>query len=101
MTKTTHQHAFHSVITLLLVVPNMLLHGWLFTYVWRWFVVEPLGAAPIGIADGLGLSVIFAWFTSGMPRDKEHEGEPLQQMVYSALMTVGLFGIGALIHVFQ
>ena len=82
-------------------VPNVLLSGYLLTFVWEWFVVGPLGAPSIGVADGLGLGGLVSWFTAMFQRKDTSEWSPLMSTLAPLALTLFLFGYCALIHAFQ
>lgn len=99
--KKNDDSATKALVAIVMTVPNMLLSGWLLTYVWQWFAVGPLGAPPIGIADGLGIGALVGWFTAHFKRNDYSEDDALATFLRPLALTGFLFGYSAIIHAFQ
>lgn len=80
-----------------ITVPLFVLNGFVLSNLWAWFVV-PLGAPPIGIAEGIGLAIVVAAMRDSTPRpQKEEDFTTMAIRVF-----VGPFitlGIGYVVHV--
>lgn len=40
-----------------------IIRGWVLTKLWVWFIVAPFNAAPLGVAQCIGLSLIVGFLT--------------------------------------
>jgi hypothetical protein len=81
------------VMALLLVVPAYLLYGSVLAILWRWFVVSTFHAAPLGVAQAIGVSLVA---NIVIPYRDERSGiEILAASVGKALV---LLAIGWVVH---
>lgn len=51
-----------ALAVLALLIPSIILRGFVLSYLWQWFVV-PLGAVSISIPIAIGLSMLVAFLT--------------------------------------
>lgn len=63
-------------------IPTSIYRAWVFSVLWRWFVV-PLGAPSIGVAVTFGLLVMVGLLH---PTDYEPPRPPVTQMVLTSLL---------------
>ncbi|RZK29216.1 MAG: hypothetical protein EOO61_20945 [Hymenobacter sp.] len=68
-----------------LVVPTMIIRGFVFSILWGWFVV-PLGVVAIGVAHAIGLAAVFGFLTTHLSHYQRKEsdnpfGEALGRML--------------------
>jgi hypothetical protein len=47
-----------NILGLLLVIPSIIIHGWVITLLWKWFVVYQFELPEITIPTGIGLSLL-------------------------------------------
>ncbi len=50
------------IISIVLVVPTMLLNGWVLVKLWLWFIV-PLGVLAITVPHGIGIASVVSYLT--------------------------------------
>lgn len=59
------------------VIMSAIVRGWVLHKLWGWFAVNALGAAPIGIAEAMGLSLIVTMFTAHLAERKASDTSPV------------------------
>lgn len=78
-----------------------ILRGWVFTYLWLWFVVKLFNVPELNIPQALGLSVCFS-----MLNFKIQTNKPTEEPDYSWMIAYSISGIfvtwlmGYIIHFF-
>ena len=58
------------VFCTLLSLPFSLYNSWLFTDMWKWFIV-PFGAMELSVAHAWGLSLTICWFLVALVKSEE------------------------------
>jgi hypothetical protein len=53
-----------------LIVLSLLLNGWVFSWLWLWFLV-PLGLPAIGVVHAIGIAGAVGYITKDRKRSKE------------------------------
>lgn len=88
------QNGFNAFVTnTMLFVASVVVRGFVISQLWNWFVASALGAATIGIGEGLGLALTIALFTMGLKREETIKGR-----VMGIFGNVMLLGVGVLYH---
>ncbi len=86
---------------LVLSVPCSLYNAFMFTFMWRWFII-PLGAPTIGTIHAWGLFLCFSFLTSSFTRDKHDKDDPIRNaviiLVISMLTSTFATGMGYILH---
>lgn len=91
---TMIQNGVNALVTsILLFVAAVLFRGFVVKYLWNWFIASALGAATINIGEGIGISLVIAFFTLGLKREETVKGR-----VASIFMNAVALGIGAFYH---
>ena len=86
--------ALIGIILSLLLIP---FHGDVLSELWGWFLV-PIGLPAIGVIHALGLRLTLYSFCSSLnPADPPKEN-PLFQALISIVITLFIWGFGALYH---
>lgn len=91
---------------LLLGIPVSLLGGVVLQDLWGWFLV-PLGAAPIGLINAVGVSLIASFFKMGLQQIKvdDEADAPFAagtaKLVVMSFMLLLLWGVAAIWHAFM
>jgi hypothetical protein len=91
---TKKSDAIVATIALLLVVPAYLLYGGVLAILWRWFVVSTFHAAPLSVAQAIGVSLVVSIVIPSYP-DKRSSIEILAASVGKTLV---LLAIGWVVH---
>jgi hypothetical protein len=91
---TKKSDATAATIALLLVVPAYLLYGGVLAILWRWFVVSTFHAAPLSVAQAIGVSLVVSIVIPSYP-DKRSSIEILAASVGKTLV---LLAIGWVVH---
>ncbi len=85
-------------------IPVIMLRGFVLSVLWLWFIV-PLGVSPIGIAWGIGLSILVGLFTMNFAKQTEIDAGPMEKAliktVASAVVSLMCWGFGAIVHSFM
>lgn len=88
-------------IGFLLVIGAYLLEGVYFVNAWSWFIV-PLGVPAISFVHALGISTFISTIRAvGNNRKIENSTEFIAQIISAAFVSLVMFGIMALIHLFM
>jgi multisubunit Na+/H+ antiporter MnhB subunit len=101
-TETTQVTPGGALTVMALLVPSVILRGFVFSYLWQWFVV-PLGAHSISISLAVGLALIVSYLThqdqSGLARVKQDNpvGRAIGKMMFTPLF---IWFIGWVIQLF-
>ena len=92
------------LVWLALAAFSSILSGFVLKQLWGWFIV-PLGAAQIGIAHALGLSLLVSALTLSIPRRKPSAktmiGKMYESLIFHTVGALLAWGFGALYHVFM
>jgi hypothetical protein len=91
---TKKSDATVTAMALLMVVPAYLLYGGVLAILWRWFVVSTFHAAPLSVAQAIGVSLVVNIVRPSYP-DKRSGIELLAAGVGKALV---LLAIGWVVH---
>jgi len=89
---TTKKMKIIGIITTILItmIVTPVWRGYALSKLWLWFIVSTFGAAPLGIAQSIGLSLIVSFVThqtdSYEDKDKSY-GEKMTRAVLLAFMT--------------
>jgi len=75
---------------------SSVLHGWVLTTLWRWFVV-PLGVAQVGIVQAIGISSLIALLTYEMPK-QEGDDQIARAVVLAFLRPLFALGFCAVVR---
>ena len=91
------------IIFALVVAP--IVGGLVLTQLWDWFIVTTFAAAPIGIFQAIGLSLVIAWFFRHIKRDDTKYKEVKSvaallgtQIFYTAFEALFQLGFGWIIY---
>jgi putative flippase GtrA len=68
-----------AVLITLIVTP--IWRGYALSKLWLWFIVSTFGAAPLGIAQSIGLSLIVSFLTHQMDSYQDKEKAANERMV--------------------
>lgn len=91
-------------IALLLSIPFLsILHGWVLTMLWRWFVVPTFHVPELAIIPAIGLGLVVGMFMPEIPvQKKEDEDYPfLTAFLKLAFKPLFILAVGALWHTCQ
>jgi putative flippase GtrA len=72
-----------TVLATLIVSP--IWRGYALSKLWLWFIVSTFGAAPLGIAQSIGLALIVSFLTHQPVSYKEEKESVNQKLVYPML----------------
>jgi hypothetical protein len=56
---TARERDARSGVEAVLLVPALLLNGWIFCRLWRWFVMPVLPVPPLTMASAIGLGILW------------------------------------------
>jgi len=87
---------------LILSIPVALYNAFMFTFMWRWFII-PLGAPTIGVIHAWGLFLTLSFFTMSFARKKYTNSdnpsiESFIRLLGSLAVTTLLTGFGFMVH---
>ena len=89
------------LVTLFALVLSPILHGWVLTYLWRWFVV-PLGVKELSIAWAIGISVVVSMLTKQWQPEQKDKHPSLRSVVVELFLSPFVFlAFGAIVHAFM
>lgn len=96
MKDTTKTDPLAAVLATVLLVPASLLKAVVVAAYWRWFAL-PLGLPPIGVTQALGLLLLSTVLLYDHTIQRA-EKSALEMVTTSILMSLLMWGIGALWH---
>ena len=84
------------------IVGINIVDGWVVSNLWRWFVAEPFGVRPIGIAHAVGVCILVGavTFKPSNPGDVPSE-KLINRGIVTALVLMFLLGSGWVVHRFM
>lgn len=85
------------VILLVLAAPLAMLHGWVLSVLWRWFIT-PFGVQPIGVAWCIGISLLVGMFRSTSSPDNPDIAKVIGRAIGGPLIALGM---GAIVRAFM
>ena len=88
------------ILFLPLGIVGSIVNAWVFSVLWRWYVVETFHVVPIGIVSAFGLTVIAA-VLRGMPKPIESHVVALYQLSDAMLYALTLLFIGWIGYLFM
>lgn len=100
MSTKSEDDLLNTLLALALLPFLVAFNGYLFSIMWGWFAVGPLGAPELRTVDALGVSCLAGWFTSH--NRTKTDDKSVGKILLDNLTTMGLlFGIAAIVHAFQ
>ena len=81
-----------NVINLILLVPAILVRGWVLLNLWGWFIV-PLGVKDITIAHALGISLLINTITPHETKDSSAK-ETAKLLIKNTIILMLALGLG-------
>jgi hypothetical protein len=92
-----------TLIALLLCIPSLLLRGWVFITLWKWFAVPYFHVSQMRVPVAIGLCLLYA-----MIRDKSYEKPdperklgPLETTLVGVIASLFTLGFGWIAHQFM
>ena len=61
--------------------------GYAFSKLWLWFIVSTFGAAPLGIAQSIGLALVVSFLTHQYDSYEDKEKSATERMVVAVAIT--------------
>lgn len=69
-----------------LIIAISVLRGWVFSILWQWFAVPIFGLPPLGVAQAIGIAVIFSMLTHQyVPKKEDDSWQPIVFVLLSPL----------------
>lgn len=79
----------------------LFLKGFIFTYLWKWFVIPVFAVDPISIPLAIGLSIIASFLTVNMNDITELSSEEqLVKIIYMYVYPIIVFGVAFVVQAF-
>lgn len=88
-----------TALGLLLMVPGLALDGWVFSVLWRWFVIPVVPVAPVSVAQGAGLALFVAFLTVAT-RKTDDIPSGAESAVQGIVIALSALGVGWIIFQF-
>ena len=57
------------------IVPSLLVHGYVLSILWGWFIVPQFGLPALSLASAVGVSLVTGYMSSGRRNGREIEKE--------------------------
>lgn len=91
------------IVALLLSVLSTILHGWVLSILWGWFIVPTFSAPPLSIPLAVGISVMIGAFNTRYPTKEEIERAndrryKFYSPIYGVFMSLLSLVLGFVIH---
>jgi hypothetical protein len=76
------------IITTVLVtlILSPIWRGYAFSKLWLWFIVSTFGAAPLGIAQSIGLALVVSFLTHQPDSYEDKDKSATERMVAAAII---------------
>lgn len=88
------------IFGLTLYIPlQAMLSGFLFSHMWTWFAVGPLGAPPLRVVDAIGICFMVSAFLMSIQRTKKDNW--LDHFLVPVLNNLVVFAMSWVVHLFQ
>ena len=90
------------LLLLVLLVPATLLHGFVFSELWRWFIV-PLGVSPISVVTGMGLRIMVNSFRKNTDTSESVNSydKIMKDFAETVVLALLAWGLGYIIYLFK
>ena len=88
------------------IVPALLVHGYVLSLLWAWFMVPQFGLPALSLASAIGVSLVAAFISSGKRNGREIEKELSgadyvgNYVSYNLALPLVLLGIGYIVKGF-
>lgn len=78
------------------IVVSPIWRGYVFSKLWLWFIVSTFGAAPLGIAQSIGIGYVVGFLTKE-PKPKKEDARPFWEVFKEALLMAVFYPAFALL----
>ncbi len=77
-----------SIIVYATLIPvGTILGGWTFSILWGWFAVPIFGLPALGVAQAVGVTLLFGFPVSKMPKQEKEDKEPGEGLAWVVAWT--------------
>jgi len=85
------------LVCVILFVPLLLTHAWIFKTMWIWFLV-PLGAPIISLWAAVGLKLVYSVVSKTTDSNDEKSEVMLRKMFTNLIVKFSFLGMGAIVY---
>ena len=89
-----------AVLIIAALVAGTVWYGFVLSILWAWFAV-PLHVPGIGIAEGIGLSLIMRMFTYDSSKQQDQEGQLPHAIIVGFVLPLIALIMGFIVHLFM
>lgn len=75
-------------IALVTIVLSTILRGYALSKLWLWFIASTFGAAPLGIAQSIGLALVVSFMTHQFNSSEDNKKSTDEKMVRNVAITL-------------
>lgn len=91
--KNTHMETLGKIcFTIIATIINTIIVGFVFTLLWKWFIVPTFHSNQLSLIQAIGLS-FFIGYVIRDPYKKEDHEEPLMNRVFRIFVTTILYSV--------